>query len=486
MQTRFSNAAQVRPSLPFILLAVLLTVLCLAGGASVPDVSGQAIVRFVAATVIVVAILFCGRPAFQAGRAPLWLLLACVGLAAAQLVPLPPALWQALPGRAFLGQLTGIEGQGAIWRPWSITPSLTLNALMSLLVPAATLFLLLLLPERERLRLPGMVLVLILAATLIGLLQFSGRDIQSPFVNRSYDVSGPFANRNHFALLLACGCLVAPTWAVLDRKGSVWRSAAAIGLTVLFLLAALGSGSRAGFAFSLLALPLAVLLLQGRIRGQSRRMPKWAFVAAIAAAVALVVAFVALAILAGRGASITRALALDAETDLRFRTLPVVFELVRSYFPFGSGMGSFDLVFRMNEPFDLLKRTYFNRAHNDFLEVVINGGIFGALLIAAALVWWLRASIRVWRARAGSELLVARLGSAILLILLLASLVDYAARTPIMMAIIMIAAVWLNFGVIEHKARGQTRGSDRADVVGGLSIPPAGGRRTLPRNGQRL
>ena len=448
MQLRLSDVTPARPSLPFILLAVLLGCLCLAGGASRPDVLGQAIVRLVSATVIVVAIIFCGRPAFYIARAPFWFLLAGAGLAAVQLVPLPAALWQALPGRDFMVHLAEIEGQVGEWRPWSITPSLTLNALLSLLVPAATLLLLLLLPERERLWLPGLVLTLVVGATLIGLLQFSGQDIRSPFINRSYDVSGPFANRNHFALLLACGCLVAPSWAALDRKGSVWRAAAAIGLVVLFLLVALGSGSRAGFAFALLALPIAVLLLRARARGRTDRMPKWAFIAAVVVAGALVATFVGLAFLAGRSASITRALALDAEADLRFQTLPVLFELVHRYFPFGSGMGTFDFAFRMNEPFNLLKRTYFNRAHNDVLEIVINSGIFGALLIAVVVAWWVRASVRVWRSKSGSGILMARLGSAMLLILLLASLTDYAARTPIMMAIIMIAAFWLGLGVV--------------------------------------
>ncbi len=455
MRMRLFEAAPLRVSLAFVLLVILLTALCVAGGASVPDVSGQVIVRSVSAAVIVIAVLFCDWPASGSGRAPGLFLLAAAGLAAAQLIPMPPVLWQSLPARAFMQHLVTIPGQADVWRPWSIAPPLTLNALLSLIVPAVTLLLLRLVPERERLRLPGLVLTFILAATLVGLLQFSGSHIRSPFINYGYEVSGPFANRNHFALLLACGCLVAPAWASLNRRGSLWRAVTAIGLVILFLLAALASGSRAGFALALLTLPITTFLLRDRMRRWHGHAPKWAFAVAITAAGSLIVIFVTLAILADRGASISRIYALNTEADLRFRTLPTVLELVRAQFPIGSGMGTFDPLFRVHEPFELLERTYFNHAHNDFIEIVINGGIIGAMLLAAGVVWWVTASVRTWRARSSPESLVARLGSAVLLVILLAALVDYAARTPIMMAMIMIAAVWLDSRVINPPQKGQ-------------------------------
>ncbi|RYE96337.1 MAG: hypothetical protein EOO77_41165 [Oxalobacteraceae bacterium] len=116
--------------------------------------------------------------------------------------------------------------------------------------------------------------------------------------------------------------------------------------------------------------------------------------------------------------------------------------MIRTYFPFGAGMGSFDPIFRMHEPFALLKPTYFNHAHNDFLEIVLNAGLPGLLLLLIALGWWGWKSMVAWRGDAAH--ILPRLGSVMLLLILIASIIDYPARTPIIMAMAMIAAIWLN------------------------------------------
>ncbi len=131
---------------------------------------------------------------------------------------------------------------------------------------------------------------------------------------------------------------------------------------------------------------------------------------------------------------------------MRARGLPVVLAMIRDYFPAGAGMGGFDPIFRMHEPFNLLKRTYFNHAHNDFLEIALDAGLPGLLLLAAAIGWWGLASARAWRRRPDAVVVLARLGSAILLLVLGASLVDYPTRTPLIMVTMVLAAMWLHCG----------------------------------------
>src|SRR3546814_2037165 len=63
-----------------------------------------------------------------------------------QLGPLPPGLWTALPGREFL--LSAPLSQET-WRPWSLTPSTTINAASSLIVPVVTLYLVSAMPQRS-------------------------------------------------------------------------------------------------------------------------------------------------------------------------------------------------------------------------------------------------------------------------------------------------------------------------------------------------
>lgn len=170
-----------------------------------------------------------------------------------------------------------------------------------------------------------------------------------------------------------------------------------------------------------------------------RRHPRWALPAIGIGIVTLIAIFVFVIVAADRAVSIKRLVEMDTGEDMRSRGLPTVLAIIQTYFPIGTGLGSFDPIFRIHEPFALLKPTYFNHAHNDFLEIVLTAGLPGLLLIIAAVGWWLWRSIGAWRADA----VLPKLGSATLLLILLASIVDYPARTPIIMATTTIAAIWL-------------------------------------------
>jgi hypothetical protein len=82
------------------------------------------------------------------------------------------------------------------------------------------------------------------------------------------------------------------------------------------------------------------------------------------------------------------------------------------------------------------------------IEVVLDAGLVGLLLLGTAVVWWIWKSVGAWRSDSSTNL-IRRLGSATLLLILLASVTDYPARTPMFMAIVVIAAVWLNGTKIE-------------------------------------
>lgn len=428
------------PTLAFVLLCLLMATLTIAGGASRASASGQIVVRSVAWLLLLVAILFGERPTLREAQPIAWLLAIGALLALLQLVPLPPALWQALPGRDLMKQDITAAASG-VWRPWAIVPGAAVNALSSLVVPVATLWLVASLRGEERARLLPLLLVMVIAATVMGLFQASANGIDNPFVNETVGIaSGPFANRNHFALYLAIGCMVVSAWAFQHARWRSWRGVASLGLVLLFLLMILITGSRAGALLGALALGIALLLSRAAIQGGLGDRPRGIFLALIAAVLGLIAIFVLISVAADRAVSIDRLFAADPGQDMRGRGLPTVLAMVREYFPFGSGLGGFDPVFRMHESFHLLKPTYFNHAHNDFIEVALDAGLPGLVLLAAALAWWARASVRAWQGRD----ILPRLGSAILLLVILASIVDYPARTPLIMAVMMIAAVWLS------------------------------------------
>nr|WP_281422861.1 O-antigen ligase family protein [Sphingomonas yunnanensis] len=294
--------------------------------------------------------------------------------------------------------------------------------------------------ERERDWVPALLLALILVSTLIGLLQFSGLSFDHPLLNDTPgDVNGGLANRNHFALLLAIGCLLSFRWAFPDGRSARWRLPLAFGLVLLLLLTILATGSRMGMVLGVVALVIGPLTVRRAIRHELRRVPRWIVVATIGGAVLMIATLILLSVAADRAASIDRAFGMDAAQDIRARALPTVLSMIARYFPVGAGFGGFDPLFRIAEPFRLLKPTYFNHAHDDFLEVLIDGGVAGAVLLLAAVGWWAVASVRAWRGGATN----ARLGSAALLLVFIASLSDYPARTPIVMAVVAVAATWL-------------------------------------------
>ncbi|WP_375292584.1 O-antigen ligase family protein [Sphingomonas melonis] len=433
------------PSLSFVMLTGLLLILWIAGGASRADVGGQIVVRSFAWLSIVSA-LWLGHWKWS-GRLPVVALffIAILALTLLQLVPLPPAVWTALPGHAFLGDAAIIIGQPQPWRPIAIVPGAAWNAAASLVVPGAMLLLAMQVDEQERARLQAVLLILVVCSTIVGLLQFSGAGFNNPLINSTPgQVSGTFANRNHFALFIAMGCVLAPAWAFQGGRRPHWRGPVALGLVLLFTLSILASGSRAGMILGFIALGMGFLLTLRPLRRELRRYSRWVAPALLTAIIAVIVGFVLLSFSADRAESISRAIAIKGDEDMRTRGLPTVLAMLRSFFPVGSGFGGFDPLFRIQEPDNLLKLTYFNHAHDDFLEIVMDGGVLGAFLIAAALLWWGIASIRAWQM--DGDGLETRLGSALLLLVFVASAFDYPARTPMMMAIITLGALWLDGG----------------------------------------
>lgn len=442
---RLSPFRRLSPSL--LILWILLAVLWLAGGASRADVLGQLVTRAAAWTALCATIMIADRPS-RSSLTSVWpvalILLAALVLALVQLIPLPPALWQSLPGRAVFAEAAAASGQPQPWRPWSIVPGATLNAASSLVVPFAVLACLIGLRPAEREVLPGTVLLMITASMLVGLLQFSGSGFDNPLVNDTPgDVTGTFANRNHFALFIALGCAIAPVWAFSGSRRPGWRAPAAIGLLLMFVLTILATGSRSGMLVGIVALGAGLAMVQQGIRRTLEQYPRWVFPAFVIAIVVLIAMVVLLSVAADRAVSIDRAIGSDPGQDMRTRGLPVVLSMIGRYFPAGTGLGSFDPLFRLHEPFALLKPTFFNHAHNDWLEVLLDTGLAGGALLVAATGWWGWSSYRAWARGWSVRLALPKLGSAVLLMVMIASLFDYPARTPLIMAVCVIAGLWL-------------------------------------------
>lgn len=430
----------------FWLLAALLVVLWFAGGASRADVAGQSITRFFAWASLIAYVL-TSSPFDWRRVKPVFVLLVCsILLVLLQLVPLPPAIWTALPGRALLTGAAEVSGQAQPWRPLSVSPSGTVNALGSLVVPACALVLAANLTKGQHWRIGGLLLALIFAGCLLAMLQFAGVEYDNPLINyQAGTISGNFANRNHFALFVALGCLIAPVWGFKGGLQSNWKALASISLLPFFLLVILATGSRMGLALAGVAILTGLFIVWPNIFQVLQSWPRRRVYSIVATTLLALVGLVALSFQLDRAIALDRTLDLRVTDDLRSQALPFVIDAIARYFPAGAGFGTFDPVFRIGEPDALLQPAYWNHAHNDWLEVILDGGVLGAALMVGAVVWAISAARRAgWNKREGATL--GRVGMAALLLVMLASVADYPARTPMWMAIIVIAALWLHSG----------------------------------------
>lgn len=435
--------ADLSSRLSFWALVCFLILLWIAGGASRADAAGQALVRFSAWAILIGVVLTVPRFDWRQVSRPIVLMGITIAFVAIQLIPLPPALWTALPGRGLLGDAAVAIGDEQPWRPLSISPSATANALGSLIVPVVILLLAANLTRVQHGRIATLLLGLTVAGSLLGLLQFSGAHFDHPLVNDTEGlISANFANRNHFALFLAIGCVVALTWAF-GYRGARWKFFVGAGTVLLFALMILATGSRMGLLLGVIGVFLGLMIVRRRIFEEFRKLPPKVSVAIALLSVTLVAGPVLLSITLDRAVSIERILMLDASVDLRAQVTPIVVDMIGRYWPIGAGFGTFDPAFRIVEPDSFLSPLYFNHAHSDWLEIVLDGGLAAALLLATILVWFVRRSLVVWGRNGRTASPLGQIGSAIILLVLVASIVDYPARTPMIMALLTMAAAWL-------------------------------------------
>jgi O-antigen ligase len=102
------------------------------------------------------------------------------------------------------------------------------------------------------------------------------------------------------------------------------------------------------------------------------------------------------------------------------------------FLPWGSGLGSFAKVYRLYENPDVVTNEYVVHAHNDYLELVLELGVAGGILIVLFLGWYANEVWKLWRRSTVSPFAyAASIASAALL---LHSLVEFPLRTAAMSA----------------------------------------------------
>jgi len=149
-QSRTKSAPRTsRRSRSFWLLLAFLALVFLIGGSSRKEIPTLILLRPASVLLAFYAIATTTAEQWRAYRAPLVMMAAIVLITIAHLVPLPPAIWQALAGREIILDVEQLAGQPDIWLPLAMVPLGAWNAFYALFAPIAVFFLAIQLDDRD-------------------------------------------------------------------------------------------------------------------------------------------------------------------------------------------------------------------------------------------------------------------------------------------------------------------------------------------------
>jgi len=404
--------------------------LCLLLGGSAQAVWGNAALRLIAILIISWALLERGAASQQRAIKQLVVLIGLMlALALVQLVPLPIPLWASLPGRLEFLEGFRLLGMVPSGLPISLSPYDSVSTLLSLLPPLGMLAAVVGLRGCSAAWIAAALIAGTIAGVLLGILQVKSGDPLSSswylYRQSNFGVAtGFFANGNHMASLLLAAIPFIAALGVTARQAKDLRLRSAAlalvggGLVVVILGLAL-NGSLAGYGLALPVVLASTLILFGLCTTIGKAALAFTAIGSLAALAMLW----ASPVNRGGAGSVTS----------RQEILSHSVVLVENYGLVGTGLGTFEKMYRLTERPDRVDRNYVNHAHNDYLELAIETGPPGILLIIMFLAWWGRSVVQMVRSPASDQFAYA--GAIASAALLVHSLVDFPLRTAAMSAV---------------------------------------------------
>ena len=366
----------------------------------------------------------------MAERVGVALAAAAVVLVMMHLLPLPWGVFSRLPGRDFVATAFGVAGIGPQAMPLSLSPEATRATLLTLLPPLAIFIAVLTVESRSRWLLVATVLAGVIASVILGLAQrFQGpkSSLYLYEVANFGSATGFFSNRNNFAMLLAVA--IPLTWALthkLMRRSSGNAPLVLAGGAVMMGIILTGlavSSSRSGILLGMLALALSTAMVWSPPKSSRRASRARISMLALLGGALIIGQFGMIGLL--------RIAETDPLTEYRNQLSAVTLRAAADYFPVGSGFGTFSKVYPMHETPATMVSAFTNHAHNDWLELWLEGGLPAALLLASFVVLFATQAARVWNPKgAYAAHVLPRAASVGVLVLMLHSIVEYPLRMP--------------------------------------------------------
>lgn len=363
-----------------------------------------------------------------------------------QLVPLPPSIWQAFPGRAIEIQSLAVAGARSEWMPISMAPARTFASMLAMISAVLVFLQVSRLSVRERTWICATIAAMGGLSLLVGVLQLSHTGgLEWSLYSRFHTgfLVGFQANRNAEVdvlqiVMLAIGVLAAARLSDRRHHAMTWVS---LMLAILALiLGVFLTGSRTGISLAPLTLIIIAAMLLPSIRSM-RRALAWLGGGSV---VFLGTAFALWQVASVRKVLDRFTIANEGRPDLWTDTIYSIHQV----WPFGSGVGTIVPMLEAAERLEVVDPSRPVRAHNDWLEWTLEGGLPGLIVLALIAFLVLGLLIRAFIATRGPDGDRTRRAQAVFatgVILLegLHSIVDYPMRSMSLAALTGVAVAFL-------------------------------------------
>lgn len=433
------RAEKGAPSRPIVLGACLLVCLLL-GGATQRGLLVDAVLQV---TVIAGSayVLLGGGTSGAARRGSILLMLVLLA-GGMQLLPLPISLLELSRPAQLLPFAAGSPTSPSEVAPLSLSVSRTVETVLFALAPVLFFIAASSLPSGNPSSLLPFFLIGLFCNLIAAILQYSVSSNATLGDIFGYSVMvGMFANVNHFSTLVFSGLPL-----IIHLTVHQGRPAIGSMLLALMLVVLLAAGSRAGMLIGLgvAAISVGSLTWRGRVGA--------------ATTLVLLAGLVAY----GYGALIhAGARPLDPDFGRReFAT--TTWHAIRDNWIWGTGFGTFDLIYPLYADTKTVNTLYVNHAHNDFLELLLEGGLSAATLLCFYFATLAMRTFRVTRPH------LQRMALLSIIVILLHSLVDYPLRT---MAIAMTFAFFNALFFSDANSTWASRDRESKNVGPRLPLP---------------
>ena len=420
IKSRFTKKSSIfgeKENIIFFALFIFVLTFCLFGGAE-PNLNLNLLFMFVSSIFLIFAMTvsncfatFSNLPFYVKSVVILPIILPLI-----QILPLPSEIWMNLPGHQLRSDVLRLVDKSTTWQPLSLTPTETAYTAAMGIFFSTFLVACIAISRKQFYYVVLAAVSIAVLGVIIGALQFSGAFPVLNFYANAHTniIVGFFANKNHMALVLAVTLILTKMF---FDDGNYRTSSFAFLLFTLFLtVAVLATNSRAGIALMILAL---IFTFSSNFRGTSKKI-------IVIVTIFLVLTFYYISYSPTYDLVYERFS--DVDDDGRWDFLLNSTPLLREFFLFGSGYGSFSSVYITRESVDALSPAYTNHLHNDFLQLIIEGGVLGF----SALVLLVFSVFKAWRVgrKSAASRDAAWFGLSIIILFAAHSIVDYPLRRP--------------------------------------------------------